>query len=147
MSKELIVSNEILIPAPAAKVWDALVNPEQTKKYMFGCAAVSDWQVGSPLLWQAEYEGRQMVFVKGHIVAIEPEKLLVYTTFDPNSNLEDIPENYATVTYRLTEQDGQTHLFVSQGDFALLGDGERRYNEVMAGGGWEPILINVANLI
>ncbi len=32
MSKPLIVENSITINAPAGKVWDALVNPEQTKK-------------------------------------------------------------------------------------------------------------------
>ena len=60
----LFVKNTITINASANKVWDALLNPEQTKKYMFGCETVSDWKVGSTLLWRADYEGKQMVFVK-----------------------------------------------------------------------------------
>ena len=48
--ESLFVKNIININAPALKVWDALVNPEQTKKYMFGCETVSDWKPGSPLL-------------------------------------------------------------------------------------------------
>lgn len=147
MQKSLIVENEIQLQATPEKVWDALVNPEQTKKYMFGCETVSDWQVGSSLLWQAEYEGRNMVFVKGVILDIDPGRLLVYTTFDPNSTIEDIPENHATVTYRLSPQGGGTHLYVSQGDFAQLADGERRYNEVADGGGWQPILDQIKALL
>ena len=49
MTDQLTVQNSITINAAPAVVWDALVNPEQTKKYMFGCETVSDWQVGSPL--------------------------------------------------------------------------------------------------
>lgn len=74
MSKPLIITNSITINAPAEKVWDALINPEQTKKYMFGCETVSDWKPGSELLWKGHYEGNDMVFVKGKIVAINLEK-------------------------------------------------------------------------
>jgi uncharacterized protein YndB with AHSA1/START domain len=61
VSKELIITNSIDIHASASKVWDALTNPEQTKKYMFGCETVSDWEVGSPLLWRGTYDGKEMV--------------------------------------------------------------------------------------
>lgn len=54
MSKPLFVKNSIVINASTEKVWDALVNPEQTKKYMFGCETVSDWKVGTSLLWRGE---------------------------------------------------------------------------------------------
>ena len=54
----VIVKSIITINAPASKVWNALVNPEQTKKYMFGCETVSDWQPGSSLLWKGSYEGQ-----------------------------------------------------------------------------------------
>lgn len=148
MEQELFIENSIDIVAPAADVWDALTNPEQTKKYMFGCETVSDWQVGSPLLWRGEWEGAEMVFVKGIVVAIEPEKRLVYTAFDPNSTLEDIPENYLTVTYTLSENEGQTHLAVTQGNYATVAEGERRYQESYNGGeGWNPILVDIKKLV
>ena len=94
MNKPLFVKNSIVINASTEKVWDALVNPEQTKKYMFGCETVSDWKVGTSLLWRGEYEGKEMVFVKGTIVDIKPGKFLAYTTIDPNSTIDDISENY-----------------------------------------------------
>ncbi len=48
--EKLVIENSIIINAVAPKIWDFLVNPEQTKKYMFGCKTVSDWKVGSLLL-------------------------------------------------------------------------------------------------
>src|SRR5665213_2801536 len=113
MNTPLIVKNSITINAPAAKVWDALVNPEQTKKYMFGCETVSDWKPGSDLLWRGNDEGKEM--------------FLSYTTIDPNSDTADIPENYLTVTYDVKEENGQTVLTASQGDYATVGDGEKRF--------------------
>lgn len=149
MDQPLQVTNTIIINAPKSKVWDALVNPEQTKKYMFGCETVSDWRKGSSLLWKGSYEGKEMIFVKGHIVDIEPEKLLVYTTIDPNSTIEDKPENYLTVTYSLSEEeDGKTLFTVTQGDYSKVADGERRYQEAYnEGEGWNPILIEIKKLV
>src|SRR5580704_7548718 len=109
MSKALIVKSTVSINAPAAKVWDALVNPEETKKYMFGCAALSDWKPGSSLVWKGVFNGVELEAVKGSIVDIQPGKFLAYTTIDPNNPaMPDLPENYLTVTYSLTEQNGQT---------------------------------------
>ena len=140
MSTPLIVKNSIAINATPDRVWDALINPEQTKKYMFGCETVSDWKPGSALLWKGNYEGKEMVFVKGNILSIETGRFLSYSTIDPNSGIADIPENYLTVTYALTSQNGQTVLTVTQGDYATVGDGEKRYQETIDGGGWDPIL-------
>jgi uncharacterized protein YndB with AHSA1/START domain len=147
MNAPLIVKSSIAIDAPPAKVWDALVNPEQTKKYMFGCEALSDWKIGSPLLWQADYEGKAMVFVKGKIEDIKPEKYLAYTTIDPNSGIADIPENYLTVTYELSVDQGQTILTATQGDYSKVGDGAKRYQETVDGGGWQPILVEIKKLL
>lgn len=73
MNKPLTVKSSIAIIASAARVWDALTNPEQTKKYMFGCEALSDWKVGSPLLWKCTFEGAEIVAVKGDIIRIDLE--------------------------------------------------------------------------
>ena len=147
MSQLTIVSS-IICNAPKAAVWDALKNPEQTPKYMFGCEAISDWTPGSPLIWRMEWEGKELIAVKGHIVRIEPETRLDYTVFDPQSTIEDIPENYLTVTYELTETDGKTQLIVTQGDYNTVAEGERRYHESDNGGeGWNPILIQIKELV
>ena len=149
MSQPLIVKNTITINAPAAAVWDALVNPEKTKVYMFGCETVSDWQVGGPLIWQMEYEGKPFIPVKGEIVKLYPNQLLEYTVIDPNSTtVPDVPENYLNVTYLLEETDGQTQLTVTQGDYSHVADGEKRYRETYNNGeGWNPILVQIKALV
>ena len=144
----LFIRNSIIINAPASKVWDALVNPEQTKKYMFGCETVSDWRVGSSLLWRGQYEGKDMVFVKGNVVDIKPERYLEYTVIDPNSTIEDIPENYLTITYELSEEKGNTLLKVTQGDYSKVADGEQRFKDSSNNGeGWNPILLQIKKLV
>ncbi len=91
-----------------------------------------------------EYEGKTIIPVKGKIVEIDPERFLAYTTFDPSSTMEDIPENYLTVTYTLSEEHGQTLLEVTQGDYSRVADGERRYQESYNNGeGWQPILTEI----
>lgn len=148
MSTPLFITNTTTFNAPANVVWEALVNPEKTKIYMFGCETVSDWKPGSELLWRGNYDGKDMVFVKGHIVEIIPNQKLAYTVFDPNSTIEDIPANYLTVVYALNEEQGVTTLTVTQGDYSTVADGERRYQESYNGGeGWNPILEAIKKMI
>jgi uncharacterized protein YndB with AHSA1/START domain len=148
MNQPLEVRNTITIDAPAPRVWDALVNPEKTKIYMFGCETVSDWRPGSSLLWQGNFEGVDLVAVKGFIKEIQPDKFLAYTVFDPNIGMEDIPENYLLVTYELSARDKQTLLTVTQSGFEKAADGERRYKEASnSGEGWNPILVAIKKLV
>jgi uncharacterized protein YndB with AHSA1/START domain len=146
--EEKYISNEISISASPDKVWAVLTKPEFTKIYMFGCETVTDWKVGSNLLWKGEWEGKEMVFVKGTILNLIPNKSLVYTVFDPNNaTLKDVPENYLTVSYELTEGNGHTKLSVRQGDYNRVGQGEKRYNESYNGGeGWNPILVQIKKI-
>lgn len=147
MTTELNIINKIDINSPAATIWDALTNPEITKVYMFGCETVSEWEIGSELLWRGEYQGIAMVFVKGHVVQLEPNRKLVYTVFDPNSTIPDIRENYLTVTYQLEQKNGFTTLTVTQGDYNTVAEGERRYQESWNDGqGWNPILEEIKTI-
>ncbi len=143
-----IVTNSITIKATASRVWDALTNPEQTKKYMFGCETVSDWKTGSSLLWKGSYEGNEMIFVKGFILDIQPNRILKYTVIDPNATYPHSPENHLNVTYELSEQTGLTTLTVSQDGFENAADGEKRYTDVYNNGeGWNPILVEIKKMI
>jgi uncharacterized protein YndB with AHSA1/START domain len=145
MDKEVYVTATVEIESTADKVWDYLTDPEHTKKYMFGCEAQSDWQTGSELLWKGNYEGKEMIFVKGEIVNIIPGRILQYTVFDPNMGIEDIPENYLTVTYELVENKYSTELNVKQGNFAAVEKGEERYKDT--GDGWNEILKKIKELL
>jgi uncharacterized protein YndB with AHSA1/START domain len=148
MSQPLIIENTTTFRAPAAKVWNAFTNPEETKKYMFGCEALSDWKEGSPLIWKGTFNGVELVAVKGTIKKIRPGKYLEYTVIDPNNpKIPDLPENYLTVTIDLTEEDGQTLATVTQGDYSTVADGDNRYKHSIDGGGWTPILEAIRALV
>jgi len=61
--------------------------------------------------------------------------------------MEDKPENYLTVTYKLSVENGQTVLTVTQGDYSKVADGEKRYKESYNNGeGWNPILVEIKKL-
>ncbi len=142
--KSLTIENTIDIKATSANVWDALTNPDQTQKYMFGCRTESDWQPGSPLLWKMMHEGVEIIAVKGTVVKVSAPTLLSYTVFDPNSQIKDIPVNYLTVTYELEDTHDGTRLKVTQGDYLTVADGQKRYEESYNDGeGWNPILVQI----
>lgn len=147
MSQPLFITDTITIQAPATRVWDAITNPQQTKKYMFGCEALSDWKPGSPLIWKGTFNGVEMIPVKGKVVSIDAPRSLVYTVIDPdNPKIPDLPENYLTITYKLTENGGQTVLDVSMGDYSTVAEGPARYKDTMQGGGWNSILVQIKAL-
>ncbi len=148
MKAPLIIKNEILINASVQAVWDALTNPAQTKKYMYGCEAISTWKQGDTLNWKGEYNGKEMIFVTGKILRIQPETYLEYTTFDPNSSMENNAANHLTVCYQLQEENKQTKLTVTQGDYSKVAEGDRRYKETYNNGeGWNPILMEIKKLV
>lgn len=143
---ELTIRSAIEIHAGANEVWKVLTRSEFTKQYMHGCEVVSDWSVGSPLLWRGSHEGSEVVFVKGHIVKNEPDRELHYTTYGPQEGLADIPSNYMTVTYVLTPTDRGVRLAVSQGDFSKRSDGKGAEHFEGGEAGWHAILEQIKAL-
>src|SRR5262245_52095473 len=113
MSGQLIARASVEIAAPLAKVWDALVNPEVIKRYMFGATVISDWKVGSPIVWKGEWKGKAYED-RGVILRWERERLLSYSHFSPLSGLPDVPENYHTVTIVLSSAGGVIRLELAQ---------------------------------
>ncbi len=142
---EAVVRRSLLLDAPVSRVWDALLRPELTRQYMYGCEAISNWQPGSPLLWKGTYEGQELVFVKGTVVEVEPERRLAYTMIDPNGGLEDLPENYLTATFALEPENGQTRLTIEQGDYTKVADGEKRYADTLSG--WDAALDGLRRVV
>jgi uncharacterized protein YndB with AHSA1/START domain len=91
MDKNLIARASVTIDAPSERVWDALVNPEAIKPYMFGTNVVSDWREGSPVICRGEWQGRAYED-KGAILRFKPGRTLQYSHFSPLSGLPDKPE-------------------------------------------------------
>ncbi len=57
MAKGQAAKASATINVPISKVWDALVNPDAIKRYMFGATVVSDWREGSSIVWEGEWQG------------------------------------------------------------------------------------------
>lgn len=106
-------STTMEVNALKANVWDALINPEKIKQYLFGTNTLCDWKVGSPLRFTGEWEGKTYED-KGTILAIEKEKVLSYNYWSNFSGVADVPDNYQIVTFTLEEVGGKTHLNLRQ---------------------------------
>ena len=113
MDKNLIAEASVTINAPRTQVWNALVNPEAIKQYMFGTNVVSDWREASPIVWKGEWQGKSYED-KGVILQLKPERLLQYSHFSPLSGLPDEPQNYHTVTIELSGEGKQTRVLLKQ---------------------------------
>jgi uncharacterized protein YndB with AHSA1/START domain len=113
MRESLPATAEITIEGSVSQVWDALINPDKIKRYMFGAEAVSDWKVGSPIVWKGEWKGKPFQD-KGRILEIQQGKRLRYSHFSPLSGEPDRPESYHTVTIQVEGVDGHVHVDLSQ---------------------------------
>lgn len=116
MNKDLAVSESVEVNVPPSKVWEALTKPELISEYLFGTNTTTDWKPGSKINFEGEYEGTKY---NDHGVVMEndPEKLLSYTYWSSMTGLEDKPENYSLVTYKIDRIDDNRSKFtwVQQG--------------------------------
>src|SRR6478735_1440553 len=92
---------EVIVEAHPSQVWRALTDPEQVRSWMAGTTLATDWQLGSPITWQGEMNGRPYED-KGEVLEFDAPSRLSMTHFSPLMGQEDRPESYHTLTYTLT---------------------------------------------
>ena len=112
-TNDLIAEAAIDVDADVDRVWRALVDPEEIRRYMFGTSVVSDWKPGSRIVWKGEWEGKAYED-HGVIREIDAPRRLSYTHFSPLTGQPDVPENYHTVTIELAPTGTGTHLRLTQ---------------------------------
>ncbi len=135
-----VATAEIEVNASAGKVWEALTDPDQIQRYMFGSRVETDWEPGGPIVWRGEYEGKEYED-HGTIVEIEPKRHLEVTHFSPLSGKEDVPANYHTLSYTIDERGEQTRISLSQDNNATEEEAEHaRLN-------WEKMLIGLKEVV
>jgi len=113
MDKNLIALATIKIQASPSRVWNALVDPQAIRQYMFGTKVVTDWQEGHPIRWKGKWQGKDYED-KGTILQFEPEKRLQYSHFSPLSGATDVPESYHIVTIDLLPEGEETRVTLAQ---------------------------------
>lgn len=96
--EEFIVNKKVVIQAPPVVAWDALTNPEKTKKYFFNCKVFSDWKVGSTITFKGKIFLIKKIELTSKILNIEPEKILQYTLKNRSSKDSN---NFSTATDEL----------------------------------------------
>jgi uncharacterized protein YndB with AHSA1/START domain len=130
-----LATAETDIAATPAQVWEVLTDPKQLKQLWFGAEVETDWQVGSPITWSGEWEGKPYQD-KGEVLEVESGRLLRLTHFSPLTGQPDVPENYHTLTYELTGDD-PTHLKLTQDNNASQEEAEHSQ------GMWETLVAKV----
>ena len=133
-----IVQQSIKIKAQPAQVWDALTNPNKTKKFFFHCKVFSDWKQGSSITFKGKIFYLFPIELTGKIEAIEQHKLLKYTLSNGKST------THSTVTDTLSYDNGITTLSISD-DVGQVEGAEKRYKKSVKG--WEKILKGLKELV
>lgn len=140
LDTSLSVNHEIIINAPTTEVWDALVNPDKIKEYFYGTETIADWQKGGKIIFRGNFDGKSYED-KGFVVQIDPPRLLEYKYWSAWSGLEDKPENYQSVSFKLLPDNDATQLIMTQSGFADTD--KQNHAEQM----WPEVLINIKKVV
>jgi uncharacterized protein YndB with AHSA1/START domain len=108
-----VATVSIDIDSTPDRVWTALTDPEQIRRFMMGARVETDWHVGSRITWTGEYNGRTYED-KGEILEYVPGRRLAMTHFSPMSGAADEPANYHRVVYELDDLLNRTHVTLTQ---------------------------------
>ncbi|MCF6130713.1 SRPBCC domain-containing protein [Flavobacterium wongokense] len=136
--KEYIVKKKIAIRATPEAVWDALTNPEKTKKYFFKCEVHSNWKPGNPITFKGTFLFFFKFELKGKIIEAEPGKLLKYSLKNSKTSGESI------VTDTLTYEKGVTTVSITD-DVGPEDGSEKRYTRSVKG--WDKILKGLKEVV
>ncbi|MDI1255076.1 MAG: SRPBCC domain-containing protein [Flavobacterium sp.] len=136
--KKFIVKKKIEIKANPEEVWDALTNPEKTKKYFFKCKVHSNWKKGSAITFKGKIFLIINFEMSGVILDIAPLKLLKYNI--KNSGTSSI----SIITDKLIFENGITTLTIND-DVGQDDGAEKRYKK--SNKGWDKILKGLKELV
>ena len=140
MKNDITGKVSIHINATTDKVWEALTTPETIKKYFFDTDAVSDWKVGSSLIFKGEWEGKKYED-KGTILESIPSKTFQYDYWSSMSGIEDKQENYLIITYSLVKKDDGTDLTITQENI------QDEKTKVHSEQNWTKVITDLKNLL
>lgn len=105
----------ITFNASIQKVWDTITKPGKVKLWQFGSDLITTWEPGTTIEFITEWEGK--IFKQwGKVLEVRLGELVRYSLFAPRPGLEDKPENYFTMSYILSTEQGKTKLEIIQED-------------------------------
>jgi uncharacterized protein YndB with AHSA1/START domain len=133
------VTASVEVTASREQVWHALTDPELIRQYFFGTTVETTWEPGTPITWSGAYDGTSYRD-HGEVLEVVPQERLVVTHFSPMTGLEDVPENYHRVSYRLDDQGDRTRLTLEQDNTPDGAAEDFRKN-------WQTMLDNLKELV
>ncbi|MEU5724084.1 metalloregulator ArsR/SmtB family transcription factor [Micromonospora sp. NPDC047738] len=141
------------------QLWRALIEPEFTRRYWGGAALVSDWRVGSPVLWQ-DAPDTEPKDIGQRVLVAEPYRRLSYSWhgFQPEHAAhfgwsdeelaERLRERRSKVTFDLAPYGEAVRLTVTHDDFSPDSEMHRAISGQLDGsGGWPELLASLKSLL
>ncbi len=114
MEENFTAVSKTVIHARPETIWSALMDPETLSQAFFGAKVETDWQVGSPITWTGEWNGKPF-HDTGQVRKVLPNRELMVTHFNH------------VVTFDLEPVDGGTEVTVSQTNAAT--EEEKKHSE------------------
>jgi len=139
MQNNHVITYETTINASLEKVWEALTNPDIVKKYFFGSELESTYEVGTPIYFRGDWEGKSYED-KGIIKEYTANKSLTYSYLSNWSELPDEEDNYLMVRYEISPAPIGTKLLITQSNY----DAEKAAHSLQ---NWEGIIGEMKRLI
>ena len=140
MKNNIQAEISITIAADKKSVWDALVNPDKVKQYFFGTNLSTTWQPGDPIKFSGEWQGKKYED-KGTVLAYKKEEMLQYSYWSSMSGIEDKPENYVIITYRIGGKEGNITVTVIQEN---IPDEKTKEHSIE---NWEKVLADLKKMV
>jgi uncharacterized protein YndB with AHSA1/START domain len=119
---------EVEIATTPERLWKALTDPEETRKYWHGALSISDWKVGSR--WTSESADGE-VYLEGEILEIDPPRRLVHT-FHILHKPDAAAEAPSRIEFEITPIGDRCRL-------TMIHSGRGPATLAYTSGGWEPI--------
>jgi uncharacterized protein YndB with AHSA1/START domain len=127
---------QVEIATTAERLWQALTDPQQTRKYWHGALSTSDWKVGSR--WTSESEDGE-VYLDGEILEIDPPRRLVHS-FHIVHKPEAAAEAPSRLEFEITPIGDRCRLTVTH-------SGRGPATMAYTSGGWETIFAGLKELL
>lgn len=106
-------SATIVARASRDAVWEAITRPDLVKTYFFGTLLTTDWNVGSPITFRGEWDGKPYED-RGTVLSFERPLELSFNYWSSFSGIEDKPELRQIIRYELVEADGGVRVTIHQ---------------------------------
>ncbi len=116
MQNQFISEYQTIIKSPLEKVWDALTNPAMVNKYFYGSQLETTWEVGTEILWTGEFDGKPYLD-KGTVLEFIPNQQLSFSYLSNWSGMEDKPDNYLKIDYKVIALNNETELRITQTNY------------------------------